>query len=308
MSTYLVAFIVGEFDFLEDTICNDLKVRKEQGKFALDVAVKSLPFYEKFFSVSYPLPKMDLIAIADFASQAMENWGLVTFRETCLLCDEKNTVSQRKQWISLVVAHESAHQWFVLLNICALQICIPNLIFVTDVTSGALAFDGLHSSHPIEVSVGPPHEVTEIFDAISYNKGAAVIRMLYEYIGDECFSKVLSLYLKKHSYGNTVTEDLWAALEEVSKKPIGKIMSTWTMQKEFPVIPVNSLQEGNNRILTLSQEKFCSNGKLSEEDKKVLWIVPISISTQSDPSKEAFKVLLESKNTEVVLNGVSAND
>ncbi|RWS04263.1 puromycin-sensitive aminopeptidase-like protein, partial [Leptotrombidium deliense] len=112
----------------------------------------------------------------------------------------------------------------------------------------------------------------------------------------------------KHSYGNTVTEDLWAALEEVSKKPIGKIMSTWTMQKGFPVITVNSRQEGNNRILTLSQEKFCSNGKLSEEDKKVLWMVPISISTQSDPSKEAFKVLLESKNTEVVLNGVSAND
>ncbi|RWS19687.1 puromycin-sensitive aminopeptidase-like protein, partial [Leptotrombidium deliense] len=119
MSTYLVAFIVGEFDFVEDTTCNGVKVRvytpvgkKEQGKFALDVAVKSLPFYENFFSVSYPLPKMDLIAIADFASGAMENWGLVTFRETCLLFDEKNTASQRKQWISLVVAHELAHQWF----------------------------------------------------------------------------------------------------------------------------------------------------------------------------------------------------
>ncbi|RWS23543.1 Puromycin-sensitive aminopeptidase-like protein, partial [Leptotrombidium deliense] len=339
MSTYLLAFIVGEYDFIEDVTENGVKIRAytpvgktEQGKFALSVAVRSLPFYEKYFNIPYPLPKMDLIAIADFEAGAMENWGLVTFRETCVLFDEKNTSTSRKQWIALVVAHELAHQWFG--NLVTMDwwthlwlnegfakfseyLCVDKLYpefniwmqFVPQITlTGALVSDALHNSHPIEVPVGHPSEVSEIFDTISYHKGASIIRMLYEYIGDECFSKGLSLYLKRHSYKNAVTEDLWAALEEVSKKPIGKIMSTWTKQKGFPVISVNSRQEGNNRILTLSQEKFCSNGKLSEEDKQVLWMVPISISTQSDPSKEAFKVLLDSKSTETVLTGVSPNE
>jgi puromycin-sensitive aminopeptidase len=119
MSTYLVAFVVGEFDYVEGKSSDGVAVRvytpvgkREQGQFALEVATKALPYYKDYFNIAYPLPKMDLIAIADFSSGAMENWGLVTYRETCLLVDPQNTSSNRKQWIALVVAHELAHQWF----------------------------------------------------------------------------------------------------------------------------------------------------------------------------------------------------
>ncbi|RWS20189.1 puromycin-sensitive aminopeptidase-like protein, partial [Leptotrombidium deliense] len=338
MSTYLLAFVVGEYEYIEDVSSNGVKVRvytpvgkKEQGMFALDVAVRCLSFYDKYFNIAYPLPKMDLIAIADFDAGAMENWGLVTFRETCILFDEKNTSAFRKQMIAVYVAHELAHQWFG--NLVTMDwwthlwlnegfasfmeyYCVANLHpefdmwmqFVTDVSAKAFELDGLHSSHPIEVPVGHPSEVTEIFDDISYKKGSTIIRMLHEYIGNECFSNGLSLYLKKHSYKNTVTEDLWEAFEEVSKKPVGQIMTTWTKQKGFPVVTVSSRQEGNNRVLTLSQEKFCSNGKYTPMDKKSQWMIPVVIRTQSNPNEDALRLLLESKSTEVVLENVPIND
>ena len=119
MSTYLVAFVIGEFDYVETKSSDGVTVRvyahpgkKEQGQFALEVAAKALPYYKEYFKIAYPLPKLDLIAISDFESGAMENWGLVTYRETCLLVDPQNTSSIRKQWVALVVAHELAHQWF----------------------------------------------------------------------------------------------------------------------------------------------------------------------------------------------------
>ena len=220
MSTYLVAFIVGEFDYVETKSSDNVMVRvytpvnkKEQGLFALEVAAKALPFYKDYFKIAYPLPKMDLIAIPDFAFSAMENWGLVTYRETCLLVDAKNTSSERKQWIALVVTHELAHMWFG--NLVTMEwwthlwlkegfasfiefLCVDHLFneydiwtqFVTDVYTRALDLDALHNSHPIEVPVGHPSEIDEIFDDISYNKGASVIRMLHQFIGDDvrsCF-------------------------------------------------------------------------------------------------------------------------
>ncbi|RWS02375.1 Puromycin-sensitive aminopeptidase-like protein [Dinothrombium tinctorium] len=338
MSTYLAAFIVGEYDYIEDTTENGVKVRvytpigkMEQGRFALDVAVKALPFYEKYFNIPYPLPKLDLIAIADFSAGAMENWGLVTYRETCLLVDPANTATIRKQHIAITVAHELAHQWFG--NLVTMEwwtnlwlnegfatfmeyLCVNSLFpkwdiwmqMVTDITAPALELDGLHNSHPIEVPIGHPSEIDEIFDDISYCKGASVIRMIHDYIGNECFSKGMSYYLNKHSYKNTISEDLWDALEEVSKKPIGNVMNTWTKQKGYPVITVSSRQEENNRILTLTQEKFCANGKQSESDTKALWLVPVTISTKSDLQSDYKRVLLDTKSTEIVLNNVSVND
>ncbi|XP_071101495.1 puromycin-sensitive aminopeptidase-like [Haliotis cracherodii] len=337
MSTYLLAFIVGDYDYVEGKDADGVIVRvytpmgkKEQGNFALDVAVKTLPFYKDYFGIPYPLPKMDLIAIADFASGAMENWGLVTYRETALLVDPANTSARVKQWVALVVGHELAHQWFgnlvtmewwtnLWLNegfaswieyLCVDE-CFPEYDiwtqFVNMDLGRALELDALHTSHPIEVPVGHPAEVDEIFDAISYSKGASVIRMLHDYLGDEDFRKGMNKYLTQHQYKNTVTEDLWASLGEASGKPVAKMMDTWTKQMGFPVIKVSERQDGDKRILTISQEKFCADGKLPAEDKSS-WLVPISFSTAGSPSTPVKTIMLEGQSSEVTLDNVKAGE
>ncbi|XP_042203152.1 puromycin-sensitive aminopeptidase-like [Homarus americanus] len=334
MSTYLVAVVVGEYDYVEDTSSDGIKVRvytpmgkQEQGKFALEVATKVLPYYKEYFNIAYPLPKMDLIAIADFSVGAMENWGLVTYRETCLLVDPHNTSASQRQWIALVVGHELAHQWFG--NLVTMEwwthlwlnegyatfvefLCVDHLFpeydiwtqFVTNTYIRALELDCLKNSHPIEVPVGHPSEVDEIFDDISYSKGASVIRMLHSYLGDEDFRAGMKKYLTRHQYGNTYTEDLWTALSEASSKPVAEVMSTWTKQTGFPMISVASHQDGDNRVLTLTQQRFLADGSTGDNSQ---WMVPINISTEKNPSKAVQEVLLEGKTTQVVLEGISEN-
>lgn len=334
MSTYLLAFVIGPFEAIEGTDnVRPIRVfttpgKQEQGRFALEVACKSLSFYEQYFNIKYPLPKMDLIAIPDFMSGAMENWGLVTYRETCLLFDPANTSTNRKQWIALVVAHELAHQWFG--NLVTMEwwthlwlnegfasfmeyLCVDYIFpeydiwsqFVTDSHGSALRLDALHNSHPIEVPVGHSSEIDEIFDDISYSKGAAVIRMLYTYIGDENFRKGMEDYLRKFAYKNTQTEDLWDCLETASKKPVRKIMSSWTAQKGYPVLSVGYTKEGDKTKLTISQSKFSSDGMIQDEDSKSIWMLPISAVTGNNPSKPQEICLLEGKSAEVVLEGVA---
>jgi len=187
--------------------------------------LKTLPFYSEYFGITYPLPKMDLIAIPDFAAGAMENWGLVTYRESCLLVDPKESSSTAKQWVALVVGHEIAHQWFgnlttmewwtdlwlnegfaswieyLCVDFCCPQYDIWTQFVCNDFTK-ALELDGLSNSHPIEVEVGHPGEIDEIFDAISYSKGASVIRMLHGWIGTEAFKAGLNSYLSTLQYKN----------------------------------------------------------------------------------------------------------
>ena len=295
MSTYLVAIVVGEYEYLEG-YQGDIKVRvytpmgkTEQGKFALETSIKAIEYYTDFFGVPYPLKKYDCIAIADFQCGAMENWGLVTFRESAILADPAHTSSGSKQWIAIVVNHEMAHQWYdkhykiSALSLKRLQNYniviilkdlsthpLPKLIFrfgnlvtmewwthlwlnegfasfmentctnalfpqydiftqfVANTLIPALELDALKNSHPIEVEVGHPSEVDEIFDDISYNKGASVIRMLHDYIGNEAFRQGMKEYLTNFSYKNTVTADLWSSLEAASGKPVRNVMSTWT--------------------------------------------------------------------------------
>lgn len=337
MSTYLVAIVVGEFDFIEDFTPKGIKVRvytpvgkQAQGQFALEVAVKVLPYYEEYFNMPYPLPKMDLIAIGSFAAGAMENWGLVTYRETCLLVDQLMTSTQRKQWIALVVAHELAHQWFG--NLVTMEwwthlwlnegyatfvefLCVASLFpeydmwtqFVTETWSPALKLDALKNSHPIEVPVGHPLEVDEIFDDISYSKGASVIRMLHRYIGDSDFAKGMNLYFNKYKYGNAATDDLWSTLEEVSNKPISSVMSLWTRQMGYPVISVRSEQAGNNRKFYLKQSQFWADGSSSSGDSQ-MWMVPIEFSSSKAPNEVLHEVLLDKREAEVVISGVGEND
>lgn len=178
--------------------------------------------------------------------------------------------------------------------------------FVNDMYTQALELDCLKNSHPIEVPVGHPSEIDEIFDEISYNKGASVIRMLHNFIGDEDFRKGMNIYLKRHQYKNTQTEDLWTALEEASSKPVAAVMSTWVKQMGFPVVTVTSVQKGANRVLTLTQDKFTADGQVP--DKEYMWKIPINISTSADPSKVAYSTVLETKSMEVTLENVSEKD
>ncbi len=298
MSTYLVAFIIGEFEYIENKTKNNTIVRiittpgkKLQGKFALDIAVKSLEFYNNYFKMPYPLPKLDLIAIPDFESGAMENWGLITYRETALLIDEKNSSAATKQRVSLVISHEIAHQWFG--NLVTMkwwndlwlnegfaswieykpidkifpQWDLWTQFFYFDMMS-AFSLDSLKSSHKIEVEVINPNELSEIFDAISYSKGASIIRMIEQYLGEETFRKGLQDYLNRFKYKNAETNDLWSCLEKISKKPVRKIMNTWTKQIGYPLVSI-SLKKNK---FYLKQERF-----LYQRNKdKNLWMIPIA--------------------------------
>lgn len=337
MSTYLVAFVVGEFDFVEDTSSDGVTVRvytpvgkAEQGRFALDVAVRVLPFYKQYFDIAYPLPKLDLVAIGDFSAGAMENWGLVTYRETYLLVDPDNTSLIRKQSIALMVGHEIAHQWFG--NLVTMEwwthlwlnegyasfvefLCVDHLFpgfdiwtqFVTDMYTNALQLDCLRNSHPIEVPVGHPAEIDEIFDEISYNKGASVIRMLHAFIGDADFRSGMTVYLRRHQYANTQTEDLWRALEEASAKPVGAIMSTWIKQMGFPVVSVvSSEQRGTQRVLRLRQDKFTADGSRPAAGEEYFWMIPVTISRGRAPAMVARSVVLDRREMEIAVDDVEA--
>jgi puromycin-sensitive aminopeptidase len=337
MSTYLVAIVIGEFDYIENNSSDGVLVRvytpkgkQEQGRFALHVATKVLPYYKSYFDIPYPLPKIDLIAIANLSAGAMENWGLVTYRETCLLVDTDNTSAVVKQWVALIVGHELAHQWFG--NLVTMEwwthlwlnegyasfvefLCVDLLFpeydiwtqFVTDTYIKALELDALKNSHAIEVPVGHPAEIDEIFDDISYNKGASIIRMLHSFIGDDDFRKGMNLYLKKHSYANAQTEDLWYALEEASRKPVHHVMSTWTKQQGFPLLKVTEKKtsDSNKRILSFSQQRFLADGSVDYDNS--LWVIPITVSSSEDPKKNLKYEIMETKTKEIEFQGVFKN-
>jgi len=337
MSSYLVAIVVGEFDYVESATPEGIQVRvytplgkKEQGEFALDCGVRALTFYQTFFKVPYPLKKYDMIAIPDFEMGAMENWGLVTYRESCILYDPKNSSTSSKEYVAVVVCHEAAHQWFG--NLVTMEwwthlwlnegfaSFMENLTtdslypefkifetFVNNTMINALKLDALDSSHPIEVEVGHPDEVNEIFDSISYEKGCSVIRMLYNWIGADKFKAGMHSYLTKYAYQNTHTPQLWAELEEASGMPVGKVMTTWTKQMGFPVITATSKQDGADRLVKLEQAKFVSSmGSESKAADCSLWSVPVSIITEgtSGNSEKTTKLILDQQCMEVRLANV----
>ncbi len=285
MSTYLLAFVTGEMGYLEATTKDGVLVRTyatpdnvKHTQFALDTAVKCLEFYNDYFDIPYPLAKCDFIALPDFASGAMENWGCITFREQTLLVDNENTSLSMKQYVAMVVAHELAHQWFG--NLVTMQwwndlwlnesfaswieyLATDKLHpewnmwtqFAVDEQQPALKLDALEHTHPIEVTINHPDEIRTIFDTISYSKGASVLNMLYVYVGADDFRDGLRLYLQQHAYGNTVTTDLWAALEQASQLPVKNFMAAWTSQAGFPLLQADVTGEQ----VTFSQSRFYLN-------------------------------------------------
>jgi aminopeptidase N len=315
MSTYLVAWVVGEFDFVEGKTKGGIPMRvytplgqASKGEFSLDVGIKVLDFFTEYFGIPYPLPKLDHIAIPDFSAGAMENWGLVTYREAALLCDASSNVATKNR-VAYVVAHEEAHQWFG--NICSPEwwkelwlnegfatwagnLAIDHVFPEWDVwtqfrstyQATALSLDSLLSSHPIEVDIARSRDITSIFDAISYHKGASVILMLADFIGIQTFAKGLNLYLTRFSYGNAVTADLWKALGEVSGVDVAGMMSNWTSAIGFPVISVKPLDGGKK--LEVSQRRFLSGSIATEEQDTTIWDCQLAVQTDSSSGKVTY--------------------
>jgi len=265
MSTYLIYLGVGEFEYLTGKI-GKVQVRvittkgnKSKGKYSLELGKKLLSSYEKYFGIQYPLPKLDLIAIPDFAAGAMENWGAITFRETILLYDPKTSSTRTKQYIAEVISHEIAHQWFgnlvtmkwwndLWLNESFATFMATKFVdkfypewdlwnqFVDDAMNNAMALDSLKNTHPIDVKVNSTSEIREIFDAISYDKGGCVLRMLEHYVGESNFQKGLKKYLAGFKYKNAEGKDLWDAIGKISKMPVRSMVQTWLKQPGFPVV------------------------------------------------------------------------
>lgn len=302
MSTYLLYLGVGNYDFVQGRL-GKLKVRvvtvpgkKDQAHLALDYAKKFIDYYQRYFGIYYPLPKVDLIAVPDFAAGAMENWGAITFREVALLAKEDDTPIAIKQQIAETVAHELAHQWFgdlvtmkwwndlwlnesfaTFMSYKAMDSVFPEWKmmkqYLNDTVAVALGADQYKSTHPISVSVNTPAQINEIFDEISYEKGGSVLYMLEDYVGKDVFRKGLNLYLKKHAYANATKQDLWNAID-LAAASCGKRISTvkvataWINKAGYPVV-VARKEDGN---LSLEQRRFLLGGDDEDGGK---WPIPI---------------------------------
>ena len=333
MSTYLLAFVVGEFDSVAAHTAHGVEVRvytprgrSALGRFALDVGVWALDFYTDYFGLGFPLPKCDMVAITDFDAGAMENWGLVTYREAALLIDEAASSSQARQRVATTVTHELAHQWFgnlvtmrwwndlwlnegfaTYMETYAAAARFPQwdfwATFLMQDFFDALAMDAKPSTHAIDVRVARTAEIGEIFDAISYSKGAALIRMLAAHLGPDRFRDGLRLYLQRHRGGNTTTADLWAALREVSGVDVARIMHPWTQRPGFPLVRVR--RDPATGTISLTQERMFSvpsSDSRDSGDGEDIWWIPLRF----DGSREELRsCALEMAARSAVLPGVA---
>uniref|UniRef100_A0A8C5B8G9 Aminopeptidase n=1 Tax=Gadus morhua TaxID=8049 RepID=A0A8C5B8G9_GADMO len=348
MSTYLVAFIVSDFLSVSKTTQHGVKIsvyaspeKIDQTSFALDAAVKLLDFYDDFFDIPYPLPKQDLVAIPDFQAGAMENWGLTTYREAGLLFQPKSSASD-KLGITMVIAHELAHQWFgnlvtmewwndlwlnegfaKFMEFVSVDITYPELQvddFFLGKCFNAMEVDSLTSSHPVSTPVETPSQIWEMFDDVSYSKGACILNMLRDFLTREAFNEGIIRYLRRYSYQNTVNSHLWQSLSNVCKSDqfevggvqqkafcsegklrpegfkwytddeldVGTIMDTWTLQEGFPLVTV----EVKGREVRLHQERYLKTDGPALSDG-FLWKIPLTYKTSHSNTIQRF--LLKNK-------------
>ncbi|XP_067083811.1 LOW QUALITY PROTEIN: endoplasmic reticulum aminopeptidase 2-like [Osmerus mordax] len=336
MSTYLVAFVICDFKSVSAVTSSGVQVsvyaspeKVQETHYALEAAVTLLDFYEKYFNIPYPLPKLDLIAIPDFQSGAMENWGLTTYRETSLLHDPLTSSASDQLWVTMVIAHELAHQWFgnlvtmqwwndIWLNEgfarymehVSLEPTYPQLQVddhLLDTCFAAIGRDSLNSSRPISSSAETPSQIKEMFDTMSYDKGACVLHMLRNFLTDEVFQRGIVGYLRRFSYGNARNQDLWDSLvntcseeeftsgkhcysiNQASKNAylaagehldLTTMMNTWTLQKGVPLVTVT--RQGSR--LLVKQERFLKTTHPSDPlwtslQQGFLWHIPLTYRT-----------------------------
>ncbi len=303
MSSYLLAWVAGELHRKTAATQSGVEVnvwatpaqRPESLDFALDHAVRSIEFFDDYFGTAYPLPKSDHVALPDFGSGAMENWGLITYRETTLLADPATTTVASKQYIATVISHELSHQWFgnlvtmkwwnnlwlnesfaTIMEYIAVDAIHPEwnawLDFATHESILALRRDAIDGVQAIQVDVNHPDKISSLFDpAIVYAKGARLMRMCQDFIGHEAFRKGLASYFKEFAYANTEADDLWRHLSDASGQDITQLMNTWISQSGYPVVHVQS--DG------LAQEQFFIG---PHEPSTKLWPIPLGAESEED--------------------------
>jgi aminopeptidase N len=305
MASYLVVLVAGELEMIEDH-AEGVAIRvittegkREQGRYALEATKNLLAYYDRYFGIRYPLPKLDQIAIPGGFEGAMENWGGITYNERNLLYDPTNSSLETRREIFVDVSHEMAHQWFGdLVTMAWWDNLWLNEGFATWMetkatshfnpdwemslsadadTSGVMSADAHGTTHPIQQPVNNESEANDAFDDITYQKGAAFLRMMEAYLGPEDFRKGIYLYLQAHKYSNSTTEDLWQALEEASGKPIRAISAGWTEQPGVPLVNVKSTCVDGCQIVSLEQERFTVN---DPQAKPLQWQIPVGLDTE----------------------------
>ncbi len=313
MSTYLVAFVIGPLVATDPIDVGGVPVRvvcrpgrEHLTGDALDVAAHSLRWFEEYYGIPYPGDSLDLVAVPDFAFGAMENLGCVTFREILLLADPAKLTQTERERAALVIAHELAHMWFgdlvtmdwwtgiwlneafaTFMELACVDAYRPDWdVWSTFGLSRAEAFsvDSLASTRPIEFEVRTPDDAEAMFDILTYEKGCAVLRMMEQHLGPEVFRDGVREYLARHSYGNTVTSDLWDALEATSGEPVRRVMEQWILQGGHPLVTVRSSAAG----IELSQQRMTFAGGGPAEPAS--WPIPVALR---DGSGTLHRVLVE---------------
>ncbi|XP_050744358.1 aminopeptidase N isoform X2 [Drosophila biarmipes] len=318
MSTYLVAYSVNDFANKPSTLPNGALFRTwarpnaiDQCDFAAEFGPRVLQYYEQFFGIKYPLPKIDQMAVPDFSAGAMENWGLVNYRESTLLFSENHSSLADKQDLAIVIAHELAHQWFG--NLVTMKWWTDlwlNEGFATYVASlgvedihpewnskdrgslyaivTAFRLDSLISSHPISRPIQMVTEIEESFDSISYQKGSSVLRMMHLFMGEDAFRSGVKSYLQLYTYKNAEQDNLWESLTQAAHKTgalptnyeIKTIMDSWTLQTGYPM--VNVTRDYTAGTAKLSQERYLRNTEISRAQCVGCWWIPLSFTTQNE--------------------------
>ncbi|XP_024419079.2 leucyl-cystinyl aminopeptidase [Desmodus rotundus] len=324
MSTYLVAFIVGEMKNLTQDINGTLvsiysvPEKIDQVHHALETTVKLFEFFQNYFEVQYPLKKLDLVAIPDFEAGAMENWGLITFREKTLLYDSNTSSMADRKLVTKIIAHELAHQWFgnlvtmqwwddlwlneglaTFMEYFSLEKLFSELSSYEDFLNSrfkTMKKDSLNSSPPISLSVQSSQQIEEMFNFLSYFKGASLLLMLKTFLNEDVFQRSLVHYLHNHSYTSTQSNDLWDSFNEVTNRTLDvkKMMKTWTLKKGFPLVTV----QRKGKELLIQQEQFSSNTKpeIPPSDASHLWHIPLSFVAEGrNYSKYQFVSFLDKK-------------
>ncbi|MEO6306591.1 MAG: M1 family metallopeptidase [Nitrospiraceae bacterium] len=330
MSTYLVAFIVGKIEATAPQFVGKTPLRlwTIPGKqpltpFGHEIAVASLKFFEDYYGIPYPGDKLDLLAIPDFASGAMENLGAITYRETALLVDRQSATHGDLERVADVVAHENAHMWFGdLVTMSWWNGLWLNEAFATFMemlavdawkpewkrwdsfgSSRAAAFsvDGLHSTRPIEYPVQAPKDADAMFDVLTYEKGASVLRMLEQHIGPTVFRDGVRDYLHAHAYGNADTNDLWVSLGKIAKQPVPELMNGWIFQPGYPLITAE-LREGLKLVLTQQRFTYLPNPlPLTPYPSPDTWQIPLQMRVTAAGKTNTSRMLLTEKDTTVPL-------
>ncbi len=312
MSTYLVAMAVGRWSCLEGAadsvpirVCG-VEGKQEMGRTALDMTQQILKFYNTYFAIKYPYGKLDLLAVPDFAAGAMENTAAIFYRERDLLVDPKDASLGARKRIATVIAHEMAHQWFgdlvtmkwwddIWLNegfanwmeSRPLATIRPDWNIAVDEAvdnQAALGLDALRNTHAVHAAVESPAEIDEAFDAITYQKGASVLRMVENYLGPDTFRRGVNTYLQAHAYGNATSQDFWSTMAAVSGKPVDRILPTFINQPGAPLLEVSLSCVNNRSQLDISQQRFSLDPALPETPQarsKQRWQIPVCVKAGS---------------------------